>query len=174
MGMDLDFDDSLEYFAEADMDYDAATRGTTTPRLSMPLGSDDASDSEPDLSVLAMARGAGRGAQATNTTSEQMLIQQQEEAMAYEDEVMSQEQYEAEETSIDEQVEEEEEEQEEPEVLVDPASIGLKEISNLGKFTVSSHKLGNGVQELRSDDLKLYWQYAAFSPSTCCPSTDTA
>ncbi|KAH7320068.1 anaphase-promoting complex, subunit 10-domain-containing protein [Stachybotrys elegans] len=36
--------------------------------------------------------------------------------------------------------------------------IGLKEISNLGRFTVSSHKPGNGVEELRSDDLKQYWQ----------------
>ncbi|PQK13986.1 hypothetical protein BB8028_0004g09170 [Beauveria bassiana] len=139
-----------------------STRGTTTPRLSMPLGS-DASDSDPDLSVLAMARGSGRtgaaqGPASANTLEEQVLLQQQAEAMAYEDEVMSQEQYEAEDTSIDEQVEEEEEEQDEQEVLVDPASIGLKEISNLGKFTVSSHKPGHGVQELRSDDLKLYWQ----------------
>ncbi|KAM3463318.1 hypothetical protein NHJ6243_003352 [Beauveria neobassiana] len=147
---------------EADQHGDAATRGTTTPRLSMPLGS-DASDSDPDLSVLAMARGSGRtgaaqGPASANTLEEQVLLQQQAEAMAYEDEVMSQEQYEAEDTSIDEQVEEEEEEQDEQEVLVDPASIGLKEISNLGKFTVSSHKPGHGVQELRSDDLKLYWQ----------------
>ncbi|KAJ6788998.1 hypothetical protein PWT90_10233 [Aphanocladium album] len=165
--MDVDMDDTDMEIAdtEADDSHDAATRGTTTPRLSMPLGSDDASDSDPDLSVLAMARGGGRfggppAATNANTLEEQMLLQQQAEAMAYEDEVMSQEQYEAEETSIEEQVEEEgeEDQEEEPEVLVDPASIGLKEISNLGKFTVSSHKPGNGVQELRSDDLKLYWQ----------------
>jgi hypothetical protein len=43
-------------------------------------------------------------------------------------------------------------------VLADPASLGLKEISNLGRFTVSTQKMGNGVEELRSDDLKLYWQ----------------
>jgi anaphase-promoting complex subunit 10 len=45
--------------------------------------------------------------------------------------------------------------------LFDPVRAGLKEISNLGKFTVSSHKQGNGVAELRSDDLSQYWQYAA-------------
>ncbi|OAA63204.1 anaphase promoting complex subunit 10 [Cordyceps fumosorosea ARSEF 2679] len=171
---EMDTEASTEIESEADQyvdDYnDAATRGTTTPRLSMPMGSDDddGSGSDPDLSVLAMARGGGRSAQAAmtsavNTREEQMLLQQQAEAMAYEEEVMSQGQYEAEETSIGEQVEddedeEEQEEQEEQEILVDPASIGLKEISNLGKFTVSSHKPGNGVAELRSDDLKLYWQ----------------
>ncbi|KAM3511933.1 hypothetical protein MY11210_004404 [Beauveria gryllotalpidicola] len=168
VGIDMELPSETED-AEADQHGDAATRGTTTPRLSMPLGS-DASDSDPDLSVLAMARGSGRtgaaqGPRSANTLEEQMLLQQQAEAMAYEDEVMSQEQYEAEDTSIEEQVEEEEEEaeeeeeeQEEQEVLVDPASIGLKEISNLGKFTVSSHKPGHGVQELRSDDLRLFWQ----------------
>lgn len=41
----------------------------------------------------------------------------------------------------------------------DPNALGLKEISNLGKFTVSSHKPGSGVDELRSDDTELYWQY---------------
>ena len=35
---------------------------------------------------------------------------------------------------------------------------GLKEISNLGKITVSSHKIGNGVKELQTDDLKQFWQ----------------
>ncbi|KDN62777.1 putative anaphase-promoting complex subunit 10 [Colletotrichum sublineola] len=45
---------------------------------------------------------------------------------------------------------------EEPEF--DPLAAGLKEISNLGKFTVSSHKQGNGVEQLRNDSLKTYWQ----------------
>lgn len=44
------------------------------------------------------------------------------------------------------------------EPLPDPAGQGLKEISNLGRFTVSSHKQGNGVEELRSDDLSQFWQ----------------
>jgi anaphase-promoting complex subunit 10 len=42
--------------------------------------------------------------------------------------------------------------------LFDPATAGLKEISNLARFTVSSHKPGNGVEELKSDDLKQFWQ----------------
>ena len=73
-------------------------------------------------------------------------------AMAYdEDEVLSQEQYE--DTSLEDPVEEHD-----VAPLFDPATVGLKEISNLGKFTVSSHKPGCGVDELRSDDLKMYWQ----------------
>lgn len=40
----------------------------------------------------------------------------------------------------------------------DPTSTGLKEINNLAHFGVSSHKPGNGVAELLSDDLEKYWQ----------------
>lgn len=40
----------------------------------------------------------------------------------------------------------------------DPTSMGLKEINNLAHFGVSSHKPGNGVEELLSDDLDKYWQ----------------
>ncbi|KAK0710770.1 galactose-binding domain-like protein [Lasiosphaeris hirsuta] len=40
----------------------------------------------------------------------------------------------------------------------DPSAIGLKEINNLAHFGVSSHKPGNGVAELLSDDLDKYWQ----------------
>ncbi|GJN85037.1 anaphase promoting complex subunit doc1 [Purpureocillium lilacinum] len=108
-------------------------------RLSMPLDSDESS-SEPDLSVLGMARAGNAGAD------------HQMNAMAYdEDEVLSQEQYE--DTSLEDPVEEHD-----VAPLFDPATVGLKEISNLGKFTVSSHKPGCGVDELRSDDLKMYWQ----------------
>ncbi|KAK2756270.1 anaphase promoting complex subunit 10 [Colletotrichum kahawae] len=48
--------------------------------------------------------------------------------------------------------------QQEEEPDFDPVAAGLKEISNLGKFTVSSHKQGNGVDQLRHDSLKSYWQ----------------
>lgn len=122
----------------------------------MPYDSDD-SGSEPDLSILAMARGRHPMADQTRTTN----------TMTYDDDGPSQEQYEVEDTSIGEQVDEEADEEgdEDQEIvnLVDPATIGLKEISNLGRFTVSSHKPGNGVEELRSDDLKLYWQYVSQS-----------
>ncbi|KAK4180702.1 galactose-binding domain-like protein [Triangularia setosa] len=40
----------------------------------------------------------------------------------------------------------------------DPAALGLKEINNLAHFGVSSHKPGNGVAELLSDDTDKYWQ----------------
>lgn len=40
----------------------------------------------------------------------------------------------------------------------DPATMGLKEINNLAHFGVSSHKPGNGVAELLSEDLDKYWQ----------------
>jgi anaphase-promoting complex subunit 10 len=38
------------------------------------------------------------------------------------------------------------------------AALGLKEINNLAHFGVSSHRPGNGVAELLSDDLDKYWQ----------------
>ncbi|EPE06398.1 anaphase-promoting complex subunit 10 [Ophiostoma piceae UAMH 11346] len=40
----------------------------------------------------------------------------------------------------------------------DPMSLGLKEINNLAHFSVSSHKPGNGVEELLNDDLDKFWQ----------------
>ncbi|KAI1851785.1 hypothetical protein JX265_011020 [Neoarthrinium moseri] len=49
-----------------------------------------------------------------------------------------------------------EEHEEEP--MFDPASVGLKEISNLASFTVSSYKPGCGVKELRDDDVNQFWQ----------------
>lgn len=42
--------------------------------------------------------------------------------------------------------------------IFDPTAIGLKEINNLAHFGVSSHKPGNGVEELLSEDLDKYWQ----------------
>lgn len=116
----------------------------------MSLPSD--SDSEPNLSLLAVARrGAGPRLAA--------------DSMAYheagghddDDEVLSQEHYDMDDTSIDDQADDQADDQDTA-PLFDPAAVGLKEISNLGKFTVSSHKPGCGVDELRSDDLKLCWQ----------------
>jgi Anaphase-promoting complex, subunit 10 (APC10) len=51
--------------------------------------------------------------------------------------------------------------------VFDPTAIGLKEINNLAHFGVSSHKPGNGVQELLSDDLDKYWQYVPLSFFPC-------
>jgi len=45
-----------------------------------------------------------------------------------------------------------------PAAVFDPVALGLKEINNLAHFSVSSHKPGNGVKELLSDDLDKYWQ----------------
>lgn len=42
--------------------------------------------------------------------------------------------------------------------MFDPSAIGLREINNLAHFGVSSHKPGNGVEELLSEDLDKYWQ----------------
>lgn len=53
---------------------------------------------------------------------------------------------------------EEEDAQDEDEGAFDPASVGLKEISNLASFTVSSYKPGSGVKELRDDDVHQFWQ----------------
>jgi hypothetical protein len=40
----------------------------------------------------------------------------------------------------------------------DPTSLGLKEIGNLASWTVSSCKPGCGVEALRDEDVKLFWQ----------------
>jgi anaphase-promoting complex subunit 10 len=52
------------------------------------------------------------------------------------------------------------EDAEEEEPQFDASAVGLKEISNLASFTVSSYKPGCGVKELRDDDVNQYWQYA--------------
>ncbi|KAI1425608.1 anaphase-promoting complex, subunit 10-domain-containing protein [Xylaria sp. FL1777] len=54
-----------------------------------------------------------------------------------------------------EEVDEAEEDEEHP---FDASAVGLKEISNLASFTVSSYKPGCGVKELRDDDVNQYWQ----------------
>jgi hypothetical protein len=54
--------------------------------------------------------------------------------------------------------EDEEVPEEEEEPAFDPASVGLKEISNLASFTVSSYKPGCGIKELRDDDVTQFWQ----------------
>ncbi len=58
---------------------------------------------------------------------------------------------------------EEEQDEEDDEVLnedpsLDPSSVGLKEISNLASFTVSSFKPGCGVKELLDNDFNQFWQ----------------
>lgn len=40
----------------------------------------------------------------------------------------------------------------------DPAALGLREISNLASWTVSSSKPGCGVDALKDDDTSLFWQ----------------
>lgn len=53
---------------------------------------------------------------------------------------------------------EDDEEAQEDELPFNAAAVGLKEISNLASFTVSSYKPGCGVRELRDDDINLFWQ----------------
>lgn len=147
---------------------DSAAAVADHPRLSMPLlDSDDGS--EPDLSILGITR--------PGPVTQQRLVEPSYEDP--DDEILSQDQYEEEDTSVededehdldddDENNDEDDDDEdhdddhgdEDLEIapLIDPATAGLKEISNLGKFTVSSHKPGNGVEELRSDDLKRFWQ----------------
>ncbi|KAI0414933.1 anaphase-promoting complex, subunit 10-domain-containing protein [Xylaria grammica] len=56
------------------------------------------------------------------------------------------------------EVEDVEDVEEEEEQSFDAGAVGLKEISNLASFTVSSYKPGCGVKELRDDDVNQYWQ----------------
>jgi anaphase-promoting complex subunit 10 len=147
-----------------------ATRQTTTPRLSLGMDSDESS-SEPDLSVLGMTRpGPHRVAplsydyaQVRDEGAPGQAVEEEEpedEEDSYEDvnESMYQGHSGIDDIGVEEQVDTEEEEQEETTPMIDPATAGLKEISNLGRFTVSSHKPGCGVEQLRSDDLKSFWQ----------------
>ncbi|PHH63290.1 hypothetical protein CDD81_6147 [Ophiocordyceps australis] len=112
----------------------------TLDDLGSTLDSIGDSSSDPDLSALTMSRAAPG-------------LEHNLDAMAYEEETdhgaLSQENYDADDTSVEDQ---------DAALLMDPADLGLKEISNLAKFTVSSHKPGCGVAQLRSDDLKQFWQ----------------
>ncbi|KAI2467830.1 anaphase-promoting complex, subunit 10-domain-containing protein [Annulohypoxylon bovei var. microspora] len=54
--------------------------------------------------------------------------------------------------------EEDDEEGPGDDVPFDASAVGLKEISNLASFTVSSYKPGCGVKELRDDDVNQFWQ----------------
>ncbi|XXH05232.1 hypothetical protein Hte_011657 [Hypoxylon texense] len=58
----------------------------------------------------------------------------------------------------EDQGQEEEEDGPDEEPPFDPSAAGLKEISNLASFTVSSYKPGCGVKELRDDDINQFWQ----------------
>ncbi|KAG6015835.1 hypothetical protein E4U43_004705 [Claviceps pusilla] len=143
----------------------------TGTRLSMPYDSDE-SASEPDVSVLAMARArrTGMDHQTRTMTHDELAAPPERQydvedtsvedfVEGVEDEGDQAEAGEAEdEEREDEEDDDDDDEHEEIMNLVDPADIGLKEISNLGRFTVSSHKPGSGVEELRSEDLKLFWQ----------------
>lgn len=125
----------------------------------MPEISDD-SESEPDVSILGMARERLRAREPStrqlgfhpglNLTSEHLAPQ--DTSVEDEDDLETVDDEEAEENEMEQDAEEE------ALPLIDPATMGLKEISNLGRFTVSSQKQGNGVDELRNDDLNLYWQ----------------
>ncbi|KAI0880126.1 anaphase-promoting complex, subunit 10-domain-containing protein [Annulohypoxylon maeteangense] len=63
-----------------------------------------------------------------------------------------------EEEEEEEDDDEEEEEEGHDDVPFDASAVGLKEISNLASFTVSSYKPGCGVKELRDDDVNQFWQ----------------
>lgn len=65
----------------------------------------------------------------------------------------------------EEGAENEDEANEGEELPFDASAVGLKEISNLASFTVSSYKPGCGVKELRDDDVNQFWQWVTQTPS---------
>ncbi|KAF5570655.1 anaphase-promoting complex subunit 10, partial [Fusarium pseudocircinatum] len=156
----------------------AAQQPTDRSRLSMPPRDSDASssDAEPDESILfnrarPTAAPAGPSSDATMAYNDDQAAEDDADQRTlshspeeYEDENSIGE--EEGEDDDDDHVDEDEDDEEAAEhdqaheaaTLFDPATAGLKEISNLARFTVSSHKPGNGVEELKSDDLKLFWQ----------------
>ncbi|KAK3387885.1 anaphase-promoting complex, subunit 10-domain-containing protein [Podospora didyma] len=111
------------------------------------------------------AQGSDRqepGIQSGNTSEAEVEAEDEDDEVEEEfghldDEFLGEEMDEdlGEEHDNDEQVEAEEQLQG---PVFDPTAIGLKEINNLAHFGVSSHKPGNGVDELLSDDLDKYWQ----------------
>ncbi|KAF5553893.1 anaphase-promoting complex subunit 10 [Fusarium phyllophilum] len=152
----------------------AAQQPTDRSRLSMPPRDSDASssDAEPDESILfnrarPMAAPGGPSSDATMAYNDDQAAEDDADQRTlshspeeYEDENSIGEEEEEDDVDDDEDDEEaaEHDQAHEAATLFDPATAGLKEISNLARFTVSSHKPGNGVEELKSDDLKLFWQ----------------
>ena len=147
----------LAIYSRTMADHPAAMPHT---RLSMPEMSDD-SGSEPDLSVLGMTRARPMDLPRPMETENHSIHDRMEaEDTSVEDDDLEDDDdhHDVEDVEdVDAEVAEVDPAQH-AEALLDPASLGLKEISNLGRFTVSSHKQGNGVEELRSDDLNLFWQ----------------
>ncbi|KAL3595157.1 hypothetical protein FPOAC2_09478 [Fusarium poae] len=139
-------------------------------QLSMPPVDYDGSSSEPepDDSILqgrarpmpALAQAAAIAAQVDDSFNGNITAE--EEDAEVDQQTVSAEEYEDDNSETEEEDEDgddgDEDQAQEIAPLFDPATAGLKEISNLARFTVSSHKPGNGVEELKSDDLKQFWQ----------------
>ncbi|KAI1457941.1 anaphase-promoting complex, subunit 10-domain-containing protein [Annulohypoxylon moriforme] len=80
------------------------------------------------------------------------------EQVEYADDVHDDIEEDGQENEEDNGEEEDEEEGHEDDAPFDASAVGLKEISNLASFTVSSYKPGCGVKELRDDDVNQFWQ----------------
>ncbi|KAF3070712.1 Anaphase-promoting complex subunit 10 [Daldinia childiae] len=65
---------------------------------------------------------------------------------------------------IDQEELDEDDEGHDEDAAFDASLVGLKEISNLASFTVSSYKPGCGVKELRDDDVNQFWQSDGLQP----------
>ncbi|RGP75843.1 anaphase-promoting complex subunit 10 [Fusarium sporotrichioides] len=146
------------------------------PRLSMPPADYDGSSSEPepDDSILhgrarpmpALVQAAALAAHVDNSFNGNHAVEEGDARLdqrsvspeEYEDENSETEEEDVDEDDEDDEDGVDEDQAQEIAPLFDPATAGLKEISNLARFTVSSHKPGNGVEELKSDDLKQFWQ----------------
>ncbi|GKU00659.1 anaphase-promoting complex subunit 10 [Fusarium langsethiae] len=146
------------------------------PRLSMPPADYDGSSSEPepDDSILhgrarpmpALVQAAALAAHVDNSFNGNHAVEEGDTRLdqrsvsleEYEDENSETEEEDVDEDDEDDEDGVDEDQAQEIAPLFDPATAGLKEISNLARFTVSSHKPGNGVEELKSDDLKQFWQ----------------
>ncbi|KAK3684068.1 galactose-binding domain-like protein [Podospora appendiculata] len=96
----------------------------------------------------------GEGGEGTDTSEAETGAAFDDDADEYFGDIMDED--------LAEELDEEDPDNEDEEInlgpVFDPAAMGLKEINNLAHFGVSSHKPGNGVEELLSDDLDKYWQ----------------
>ncbi|KAL2018984.1 hypothetical protein VTK56DRAFT_10209 [Thermocarpiscus australiensis] len=130
----------------------AVARRATTQRLrSFPRSSTRDADGSDDE----VARPAGSPFQSGEDSDGELVTGSGEDDDEQLGDLMAEEAFEEEMGEHDEHAESEEQLQS---PAFDPMSAGLKEINNLAHFGVSSHKPGNGVEELLSEDLDKYWQ----------------
>ncbi|KAK0614884.1 anaphase-promoting complex, subunit 10-domain-containing protein [Bombardia bombarda] len=152
--------DRDEVIAWTDYGLSSATANRHTP-----IGSTNDSDDEDPARSPALTHtqvhASAPGHESEDLMSEPDMEAEYEEAEVGDDEFLDDVMDEDLGEDLDDEQNQDDQDIEDDEIMgpvFDPAAIGLKEINNLAHFGVSSHKPGNGVEELLSDDLDKFWQ----------------